>query len=71
MQELALLDRIEVACEELLARCFESYYSLMETAPNGIAEGGVIPPEQPAPALLPAVELSGQASTTLRPCLVI
>lgn len=58
-QETALLDRVETACEALLAACFEHYSSLMESAPTGIADNGVIPPEQPAPALLPAVELSG------------
>lgn len=56
-QEVALLGRIEVACEDLLARCLENYYSLSETSPTGIADGGVSASEQPAPALMPAVKL--------------
>ena len=56
-QELALLAALEQACEALLARCFENYSSLAEAAPGGIVEGGQAPPELPAPALLPAVEL--------------
>ena len=57
-QEVALLGRIEVACEDLLARCLENYHSLSEASPSGIAEGGVSASEQPAPALLPAVQLA-------------
>ena len=57
MQEVALLGRIEVAAEDLLARCLENYYALSEAAPSGIAESGAPAAEQPAPALLPAVEL--------------
>jgi hypothetical protein len=48
---------VEVACEDLLARCLENYHCLSEGAPSGIAEGGVSASEQPAPALLPAVQL--------------
>ena len=32
MQEVALLGRVEVAAEDLLARCLESYYALSEAA---------------------------------------
>ena len=32
MQEVALLGRIEVAAEDLLARCLENYYALSEAA---------------------------------------
>lgn len=44
-------------CERLLARCFENYYSLSETAASGILEGGQATTQIPAPALKPAVQL--------------
>ena len=58
-QENALLGRIETAVEALLARTFESYYSLKDDTPTVILEGGEPAPEQPAPALVPAVQLAG------------
>lgn len=57
LQEVKLLERIELACEEQLAATFESYYSLAESAPHGLADNGDHTPEQPAPALRPAVGL--------------
>lgn len=57
LQELPLLQRVEIACEDLLARCMENYYSLSENAPSGIAENGMDTSEQPAPALVEAVLL--------------
>lgn len=60
MQENALLSRIETSVEALLARTFESYYSLKDDTPTGILEGGEPAPEQPAPALVPAVQLAGE-----------
>lgn len=44
-------------CERLLARCFENYYSLSETAASGVLEGGQATTQIPAPALKPAVQL--------------
>ena len=67
VQEAALLGRIEVAAEDLLARCLESYSSLAEGAPSGIAENGAPASEQPAPALLPAVELCRAPACHFRP----
>lgn len=61
-QEAAILKKVEEACEDLLARCFENYYALSEGAPGGITEGGMAAPESPAPALTPAVELAGAAT---------
>lgn len=60
VQENALLGRIEDQVEALLARTFESYYSLKDDTPTGILEGGEPAPEQPAPALVPAVQLAGK-----------
>ena len=57
VQELAILKRIEDACEELLALVFENYYSLCEKAQSGILDGGVAAPKNPAPVLQPAVNL--------------
>ena len=57
MQEVKLLERIELACEEQLANVFENYYALVESAPHGLADNGNPAPEQPAPALRPAVGL--------------
>lgn len=57
LQEVKLLERIELACEEQLAATFESYYALAEGAPHGLADNGAPSPEQPAPALRPAVGL--------------
>ena len=59
MQEVAILKKVEEACEDVLARCFENYYALSESAPGGILDGGVATAESPAPALTPAVELAG------------
>ena len=56
-QEVAILSRIEDACEELLALVFENYYSLCEKAQSGILDGGVAAPDSPAPVLKPAVNL--------------
>ena len=67
MQELALLNRIENATEALLARCFENYYSLQEDTPTGLLDGGSAAGEQPAPALLPAVELCNILRDVLKP----
>ncbi|KAK9868824.1 hypothetical protein WJX84_006782 [Apatococcus fuscideae] len=67
LQENALLSRIETAVEALLARTFESYYSLKDDMPSGILEGGDPAPEQPAPALVPAVLLAGVLRDILRP----
>lgn len=53
--------------EALLARVFENYYSLQESAPNGILEGSVAASEQPAPALAPAVELCNILRDMLKP----
>ena len=55
---MAILSRIEDACEELLALVFENYYSLCEKAQSGILDGGVAAPDSPAPVLKPAVNLS-------------
>ncbi|KAK9806759.1 hypothetical protein WJX72_001747 [[Myrmecia] bisecta] len=66
-QELAILSRIEIATEALLAECFENYYSLSEAAPSGILDGGMAAPESPAPALLPAVELCNILRDVLKP----
>lgn len=60
VQELPLLQRVEIACEDLLARCMENYYSLSETAPSGIAENGMATQDQPAPALVEAVLLCSE-----------
>ncbi len=60
-----MLERIQVACEDLLARCLENYYSLSETAPSGIAENGMDTSEQPAPALMEAVLLCSECSSLL------
>lgn len=57
LQEVKLLERIELACEEQLAATFENYCSLAEDSPSGLAENGAPTPEQPAPALRPAVGL--------------
>ena len=57
LQEVKLLERIELACEEQLAATFENYSSLSEDSPSGLAENGAPTPEQPAPALRPAVGL--------------
>lgn len=57
LQEVKLLERIELACEEQLANVFENYYALVESAPHGLADNGNPAPEQPAPALRPAVGL--------------
>ena len=57
LQEVKLLERIELACEEQLANVFENYYALVESAPYGLADNGNAAPEQPAPALRPAVGL--------------
>ena len=67
MQELALLSRIENATEALLGRCFENYYSLQENSPTGLVDGGSAASEQPAPALLPAVELCNILRDVLKP----
>ena len=67
MQEVAILSRVENATEALLARCFENYYSLQENAPSGLLDGGVAAAEQPAPALLPAVELCNILRDVLKP----
>lgn len=67
LQEQAILSRIENATEALLARCFENYYSLQESAPTGLLDGGVAAAEQPAPALLPAVELCNILRDVLKP----
>ena len=67
LQEVAILSRIENATESLLARCFENYYSLQESAPTGLLDGGVAAAEQPAPALLPAVELCNILRDVLKP----
>lgn len=67
IQEVAILSRVENAAEALLARCFENYYSLQETAPTGLLDGGVAAAEQPAPALLPAVELCNILRDVLKP----
>ncbi len=67
LQEVAILSRVENATEALLARCFENYYSLQETAPTGLLDGGVAAAEQPAPALLPAVELCNILRDVLKP----
>ena len=55
-----MLGRIEIACEDLLARCMENYYSLSENSPSGIAENGMDTSEQPAPALVEAVLLCSE-----------
>ncbi len=60
LQEKPLLERIQVACEDLLARCLENYYSLSENAPSGISENGMDTSEQPAPALMEAVLLCSE-----------
>ena len=57
MQEVAIMAQIAMDCERLLARCFENYYSLSETAASGILEGGQATTVIPAPALKPAVQL--------------
>ena len=57
---MKLLERIELACEEQLAVLFESYSSLAESAPYGLADNGAPSPEQPAPALRPAVGLCSE-----------
>lgn len=49
--------QIALDCERLLARCFENYYSLSESAASGILEGGQATTVIPAPALKPAVQL--------------
>ncbi|KAK9868912.1 hypothetical protein WJX84_002762 [Apatococcus fuscideae] len=67
LQENALLGRIETSVEALLARIFESYYSLKDDTPTGILEGGEPAPEQPAPALVPAVQLAGVLRDVLKP----
>ena len=64
---MAILSRVENATEALLARCFENYYSLQENAPGGLLDGGVAAAEQPAPALLPAVELCNILRDVLKP----
>ena len=56
-QEVAILAQISMDCERLLARCFENYYSLSETAASGVLEGGQAATQIPAPALKPAVNL--------------
>lgn len=56
-QEVAILAQISMDCERLLARCFENYYSLSESASSGILEGGQAATQIPAPALKPAVQL--------------
>ncbi|CAL8462927.1 g2461 [Coccomyxa elongata] len=66
-QEKPLLERIQVACEDLLARCLENYYSLSENAPSGISENGMDTSEQPAPALMEAVLLCRTVSDVLHP----
>ncbi|EIE27268.1 hypothetical protein COCSUDRAFT_55287 [Coccomyxa subellipsoidea C-169] len=66
-QELPLLGRIEIACEDLLARCMENYYSLSENSPSGITENGMDTSEQPAPALVEAVLLCRTVSDVLQP----
>ncbi len=60
LQEVKLLERIELACEEQLAATFENYGSLSEDSPSGLAENGAPTPEQPAPALRPAVGLCSE-----------
>ena len=65
---MKLLERIELACEEQLAVTFENYYSLTESAPYGLADNGAPSPEQPAPALRPAV---GLCSEHLRPFVLL
>ena len=57
---MKLLERIELACEEQLAVTFENYSSLAESAPYGLADNGAPSPEQPAPALRPAVGLCSE-----------
>lgn len=57
VQEIAMLAQISMDCERLLARCFESYYALSETAAAGILEGGQATTDIPAPALKPAIHL--------------
>ena len=50
-----------MSCQEatrsMLARCFQKYYALSDSAPTGILEGDVANPESPAPVLKHAVEL--------------
>ena len=60
LQEVKLLERLELACEEQLAATFENYCSLAEDSPSGLAENGAPTPEQPAPALRPAVGLCSE-----------
>ena len=54
---MAILAQISMDCERLLARCFENYYSLSESAASGVLEGGQAATQIPAPALKPAVNL--------------
>ncbi|CAK0784807.1 hypothetical protein CVIRNUC_008011 [Coccomyxa viridis] len=65
--EVKLLESIELACEEQLAVTFENYYSLTESAPSGLADNGAPSPEQPAPALRPAVGLCRVLKDVLSP----
>ena len=71
LQEGAMLGRIEMACERLLARCFEAYYSLSESAPSGILDSGQATTDIPAPALLPAVQLSSARSSFQQICAAV
>ena len=65
VQEVAILAQIAMDCERLLARCFENYYSLSETAASGILEGGQATTVIPAPALKPAVQLCSKPALNL------
>lgn len=60
-----MLAQIQMDCERLLARCFESYYALSESASSGILEGGQASTEVPAPAFRPAVRLCSESPPLL------
>lgn len=59
MQEVALLKSIVEAAIGVLARCFEKYYAVSDTAASGILDGNVAATESPAPILHQAVLLAG------------
>jgi hypothetical protein len=59
VQELAMMRAVETEMMKLLCICFENYYSLDEQANFGMLDGGRVAMETPAPAMRPAVELTG------------
>jgi hypothetical protein len=65
LQEIAMLRANEADIIKHLCFGFENYYSLDENTHFGVLEGGRVSVEAPAPALRPAVELTGDMQSLL------